>query len=77
MMALCLLPVLDDNTVRLWDPASGQQLNMLTGHSDCVNSVAFNHDGSLLASASDDKTVRLWNPSSGKQLNILTGIMVV
>ena len=62
----------DDKTVRLWDPSSGQQLNMLTGHSGWVPSVAFNHDGSLLASGSNENTVRLWNPSSGQQLNTLT-----
>ncbi|MDZ7703116.1 MAG: hypothetical protein U5L04_01360 [Trueperaceae bacterium] len=33
------------------------------GHSDSVESVAFNHDGSILASASDDHTIILWDLS--------------
>ena len=63
----------EDKTVRLWNPATGQQLRTLTGHTDWVKSVAFSPDGKLLASAGEDKTVRLWDPATGQQLRTLTG----
>ena len=53
-----------DKTITVWDPASGQALR-LEGHTDRVNDVAFNDDGSLLASASGDGTVRLWPMTTG------------
>ena len=58
-----------DGTVRLWDPASGEQVGEpLTGHDGAVYAVAFNPDGTLLASAGGDGTVRLWDPASGEQV---------
>ncbi|XP_026748747.1 WD and tetratricopeptide repeats protein 1 isoform X2 [Galleria mellonella] len=45
----------------------------LHGHSGCVNCLEWNHDGSILASASDDLHVILWDPYRYKQLhNIAT-----
>ncbi|MFO0843155.1 MAG: serine/threonine-protein kinase [Gemmataceae bacterium] len=41
-----------DQTVRVWDPATGRQLSCLTGHHGFVNGVAFSPDGRLLASVS-------------------------
>ncbi|RYP44524.1 hypothetical protein DL768_009019 [Monosporascus sp. mg162] len=62
-----------DNTVRLWDAATGAQQQTLEGHSDWVNAVAFSPDGKTLMSASTDKTVRLWDAATGAQQQTLEG----
>ncbi|RYP53370.1 hypothetical protein DL768_001615 [Monosporascus sp. mg162] len=62
-----------DNTVRLWDAASGAHRQTLEGHSDDVIGVAFSPDGRTLASASGDNTVRLWDAASGAHRQTLEG----
>ena len=59
----------DDKTVRLWDAASGELLETLTGHEEAVQSAAFSPDGTRIASGSVDKTVRLWDAASGDVSN--------
>ena len=61
-----------DNTIRLWDAASGALLRTLEGHTNWVHSVAFSPDGRLLASASWD-TIRLWDAASGALRRTLEG----
>jgi WD40 repeat protein len=46
---------------------------VLRGHASAVSTVAFNPDGSLLASGSPDSTVRVWRTASGELLHVLTG----
>ena len=62
----------DDNTVRLWDKNSGNQLRSLTGHTSWVMAVAFDSNY-MLASGSNDKTIKLWDKNSGGLLRTLEG----
>ena len=41
-----------DNTVRLWDAATGKELNTLSGHTAEVYALAYSPDGKVIASGS-------------------------
>ncbi len=45
----------------------------LEGHTDYINKIVFNSDGTLLASASRDSSIRLWDIASGTIKYTLTG----
>ncbi|WP_017315111.1 serine/threonine-protein kinase [Mastigocladopsis repens] len=45
----------------------------LTGHLGDINSLAFNPQGTTLASSSDDKTIKLWNLKNKKGIRTLHG----
>jgi WD40 repeat protein len=62
-----------DNTVQLWEAATGTCCSTLEGHSDYVTAVAFLPDGQLVTSASGDKTVRLWEAATGTCRSTLEG----
>ena len=55
----------DDDTIKLWDVATGTLKATLEGHTESVNSVAFSPDSSTLASGSGDKTIKLWDVATG------------
>jgi WD40 repeat protein len=57
-----------DQTVRLWDAATGRPLQTLRGHRGCVWCVAFSPDGRWLASASWDGTVKIWGLATGDEI---------
>ena len=70
---LCWHPDLRDRTIKLWNVESRTEVATLKGHSDWVNSVAFNSEGTLLASGSDDRTIKLWNVESRTEVATLKG----
>lgn len=59
--------------IYLVDAPSGQVQQELLGHSDLVNCLAFNFDGSRLASGSADRTVKLWDIEHGLEALSLWG----
>lgn len=63
----------EDQTVRVWDTHSWQQLALLNGHTSGVNSVAFSKKGDRLASASNDRNVTIWDMQKKDKSGILSG----
>ncbi len=57
-----------DNTTRVYDSTTGQQLLTLTGHTDEPLAVAFSPDGTRLATGSWDSTIRVWDVATGRRL---------
>ena len=62
-----------DNTLKVWDLESGQELRTLAGHSDSVSGVAVTADGRRAVSASWDNTLKVWDLESGQELRTLAG----
>ncbi len=63
----------NDQTVKIWDSATGEELFALKGHAGEVWGVAFSPDGQRLASGSNDQTVKIWDSATGKELFDLKG----
>ncbi|NCR45853.1 MAG: protein kinase [Microcystis aeruginosa G13-01] len=61
-----------DNTIKIWEVATGKELRTLTGHSEIVFSVAYSPDGRYLASGSRDNTIKIWEVATGK-VRTITG----
>src|SRR5262249_46713929 len=62
-----------DQTVKLWDAATGDELRTLRGHGGYVWKVAFSPDGRYLASGSWDSTVKIWDVATGTEVRTLRG----
>lgn len=57
-----------DNTVKIWETASGRLLRTLSGHSKVVQAVAVSPDGRLIASAGWDDVIKVWNVQTGESI---------
>ncbi|XP_072939037.1 WD repeat-containing protein 26 isoform X2 [Epargyreus clarus] len=58
----------EDNKVYIWHISGEEPIAVISGHTRCVNAVAWNpvhHD--VLVSASDDYSLRLWGPRAARE----------
>ena len=62
-----------DQTVIIWDAATGDKVSELKGHSDWVRSVAWSPKGDQIASGSDGRTVIIWDAATGSKVCDLKG----
>jgi WD40 repeat protein len=57
----------DDKAVKLWNVQSGQLLRTLTGHNTFVGDIAFNADGTILASAGGKDSIKGFPKNKGSE----------
>ena len=62
-----------DQSIRLWDAASGKQRFVLLGHQARVLDVVFSPDGKRLASAGWGENIRLWDTANGRETQRVKG----
>ena len=68
-----------DDTIKLWDTLTNQEIITLTGHTDFISALCFSPtiwEGpfvNILASGSYDNTIKLWDTSTNKEITTLLG----
>jgi len=69
-----------DNTLKLWNIETGQEIHSLSGHTGWIMSVAAFKKGNTalkkyntFLSASYDKTLKLWNSQTGQEIHTFKG----
>jgi WD40 repeat protein len=62
-----------DQTLKLWDAATGKLIRTFQGHSQPVTSVASSADGARLLSGSWDETMKLWDAVTGQLIRTFDG----
>ena len=63
----------DNSTIKIWDAATGREIQTLEGHYDSVASVAFSADSKLVVSGSGDSTIKIWDAATGREIQTLEG----
>lgn len=58
-----------DQTIKIWDVATGRLLQTLYGHKATITTLSFSHGGRyLLSGSAEDSSTRLWNTETGKEI---------
>jgi WD40 repeat protein len=67
-----LVPSGDDEIIPVWEVATGKRVRTLKGHINCILSIKFSPDGTLLATAGSlDGDIILWEFATGRKLRML------
>lgn len=61
----------NDESVKLWDLASGRELKTLEGPVGQIHCVAFSPDGKWIAAGDDNTNISIWNVKSGKREKLI------
>ena len=57
-----------DDTARMWNATTGQQIGAPLTHRGSVMAVAFSPDGKMVLTGSLDQTARLWDRTTGRPI---------
>jgi WD40 repeat protein/serine/threonine protein kinase len=63
-------------TVKIWDTASGREVQALGGHTPHVVALAFSADGRQLVCSDGDMTMRIWDTVTGRPGTVFAGHVV-
>ena len=63
----------DDYNAYLLNRVTGDQLHVLSGHTNRVTNAIFSSDNMYIATASRDQTIRIWDVATGEQLRVFEG----
>jgi hypothetical protein len=63
----------EDNTARVWDAQTGEELFSLIGHEEGVWPASWSPDGTRILTGSEDNTARVWDAQTGEELFSLIG----
>jgi mitogen-activated protein kinase organizer 1 len=67
------LLILQDRTLRLWNPHKGFDIKVYKGHGYEVRDVSVSTDNSQMASAGGDRQLFLWDVGSGNVIRKFKG----
>ncbi len=62
-----------DKTARIWDVATGREVDVLSGHSHIVDRAYFSSDARYTVTMGEDFSARLWDFKSGKLMHVFRG----
>jgi len=60
-----------DKTIKIWEVATGQCIQTLTGHDNWIRGVVFHPSNNFLISVSDDKSIRIWDLKQNRCLKTI------